>query len=74
MIQLWRVPGSLSSSGGLLGFIFTVNSPHDVRLYSSVQVTLILYWGTREYEKVGFSVEYMEYTTRMEVFVDVTSE
>lgn len=46
--NLWRVPGSLSSSGGLLGFIFTVNSPHDVRLYSSVQVTLILYWGTRE--------------------------
>lgn len=47
-VKLWRVPGSLSSSGGLLGFISTVNSPHDVRLYSSVQVTLILYWGTRE--------------------------
>lgn len=47
-VKVWRVPGSLSSSGGLFGLIFTVNSPHDVRLYSSVQVTLILYWGTRE--------------------------
>lgn len=74
LVKLWCVFGSLFSFGGLFGFIFIVNFFYDVRLNLLVQVMLILYWGIREQEKVGFFVEYMEYIIRMEVFVDVLSE